>query len=175
MDTNEWDENLFPLAYLITFRTYGTWLHGDNRGSVDTHHKKNRYGTPKIQPNDILQRSMHRNMKNAPVLLEQKQRVAVDIAIKEVCQHRGFLLYAVNVRTNHVHAVISAESKPEPIINSLKSYSTRKLRELKLISSKSSPWSRGGSRRYLWKEKHVGLAIDYVLYCQGDVPFEPDD
>lgn len=24
-----WDDNTFPLAYLVTFRTYGTWLHGD--------------------------------------------------------------------------------------------------------------------------------------------------
>lgn len=23
-----------PLAYFITWRTYGTWLHGDERGSV---------------------------------------------------------------------------------------------------------------------------------------------
>ena len=27
-----------PLAYLITFNTYGTWLHGDRRGSVDSNH-----------------------------------------------------------------------------------------------------------------------------------------
>ena len=33
-----------PLAYLITFRTYGTWLHGDARGSVDREH--NVFGTP---------------------------------------------------------------------------------------------------------------------------------
>lgn len=32
-----------PLAYLITFRTYGTWLHGDERGSVDKNH--NKFGT----------------------------------------------------------------------------------------------------------------------------------
>ena len=24
-----------PLAYFISFRTFGTWLHGDRRGSVD--------------------------------------------------------------------------------------------------------------------------------------------
>jgi hypothetical protein len=33
-----------PLAYLITFPTYGTWLHGDERGSVDRDH--NLPGTP---------------------------------------------------------------------------------------------------------------------------------
>ena len=38
-----------PLAYLITFRSYGTWLHGDERGSVDRFH--NVYGTPRLPPN----------------------------------------------------------------------------------------------------------------------------
>jgi hypothetical protein len=36
-------------------------------------------------------------------------------------------------------------------------------------------WSRGGSRRYLWKERHVSLAIEYVLYGQRDIPFEIED
>ena len=31
----DFDENEFPLAYLITFRCYGTWVHGDERGSMD--------------------------------------------------------------------------------------------------------------------------------------------
>lgn len=37
-----------PLAYLITFTTYGAWLHGDKRGSVDPAH--NAYRTPFIDP-----------------------------------------------------------------------------------------------------------------------------
>jgi hypothetical protein len=40
-----------PLAYLITFNTYGSWLHGDRRGSVDRFH--NRYGTPRVGANPI--------------------------------------------------------------------------------------------------------------------------
>src|SRR5262249_42685946 len=39
-----------PLAYLITFRCYGTWLHGDERGSTDRH--RNQYGTPFIPSNE---------------------------------------------------------------------------------------------------------------------------
>jgi hypothetical protein len=37
-----WNDSDTPLAYFITFRAYGTWLHGDKRGSVDRHN--NRYG-----------------------------------------------------------------------------------------------------------------------------------
>jgi hypothetical protein len=40
-----------PLAYFIMFRSYGTWLHGDSRGSVDRLH--NTYGTPRLPPNPV--------------------------------------------------------------------------------------------------------------------------
>jgi hypothetical protein len=30
-----WNDTDLPLGYLITFRCYGTWLHGDDRGSID--------------------------------------------------------------------------------------------------------------------------------------------
>jgi hypothetical protein len=31
-----WNDRDIPLAYLTTFRCYGTWLHGDDRGSVES-------------------------------------------------------------------------------------------------------------------------------------------
>lgn len=175
MFTNDWDDNVFPLAYLLTFRTYGTWLHGDERGSVDTHDHKNVYGEPDIYPNKNLEKLMQEKMKSQQFLLDEIQRKSVEDTIKDFCEYKNYQLYAVNARTNHVHAVISAQTKPEQIINFLKSYSTRKLRELNLISNEITPWSRGGSRRYLWKERHVSLAIEYVLYGQGDIPFEIQD
>ena len=39
-----WNDTDLPLGYLITFRSYGTWLHGDERGSIDRFH--NRYKAP---------------------------------------------------------------------------------------------------------------------------------
>lgn len=42
----------YPLAYLITCRCYGTWLHGDARGSVDREH--NGPGTSLVAPNARL-------------------------------------------------------------------------------------------------------------------------
>ena len=172
MFLDDWDDNVFPLAYLLTFRTYGTWLHGDERGSVDTHKGKNVYGAPDIAPNPDLKNIMQGKMKNSAVLLDLTQRIAVEEVIKEFCENKSYQLHAVNVRSNHVHLVVSAQSKPEPIINFLKSYSTRKLREKNLASSETKIWSRGGSRRYLWKERSIALAIEYVLYGQGDIPFE---
>ena len=37
-----------PLAYFITFTTYGSWLPGSDKGSVDAEHRS--YGTPYLEP-----------------------------------------------------------------------------------------------------------------------------
>jgi REP element-mobilizing transposase RayT len=169
-----WDENQFPIAYLITFRTFGTWLHGDERNSVDTHKNKNIFGTPMIASNESLQTVMKANMSQPSVVLNDDQQQAVEDAIKEVCRHKNFILHALNVRSNHVHTVVSAQLSPEAITELFKKYATRKLRESGLIEREIRPWSRG-SRRYLWKQEHVTLAIDYVLYGQGDLPFEIEE
>ena len=166
-----WDDNDFPLAYLITIRTFGTWLHGDERASVDTH-GYNIFGTSKRTPSDKLIRQMRENMNANAVVFDKQQRAVVQKSIEEVCAHRDYQLRAMNVRTNHAHSVVSAQVKPEIIANAFKSYATRELRRAHLIGHDVSPWSRGRSRRYLWKSNHVAAAIDYVLYCQGVVTFE---
>ena len=166
---DEFETNVFPLAYLITVRTHGTWLHGDDRFSVDRH-GFNVYGRPRRAANANLENSMRKNMRGRAIVLNDTQRATVKQAVNEVCENRDYYLWAVNVRTNHFHAVVSAQSKPEPIANAFKSYSTRKLRERNLIPRGITVWARGRSRRYLWRLKHVNRAIDYVLYGQGDIP-----
>ncbi len=167
-----WDDNVFPLAYLITIRTYGTWLHGDDRESVDIHGNYNMRGALRRDPNARLKAAMKENMKQPAFILKAEHRPYVEAAIKEVCEHRPFVLHAVNVRSNHAHAVVSAKMKPEPIANTFKSYATRAMRKQRIVDCEFRPWSRGRSRRYLWKDHQVGAAIEYVLYCQGDIEFE---
>ena len=162
----DFDDNEFPLAYLISFRTYGTWLHGDNRGS--TSRKQNKYRTPRIAPNSRLQRAELKQLKHQPVKLDSRQRPVVEQAVREVCANRGYWLQAINVRTNHVHTVVSASIKPEPILQAFQAYATRKLRRAGLLPEDVKPWTRHGSTPYLWKERHVERAIDYVVNGQGD-------
>ncbi|MDQ3635024.1 MAG: transposase [Acidobacteriota bacterium] len=163
----EYDYNDFPLAYLITVRTFGTWLHGDKRMSVDRH-GKNLYGTPRVASSPKMEKQMLKNMNQPHFLLDNKQRECVEKSITEVCENRGYELKSVNIRTNHFHAVVSAACKPEPVIHAFKSYATRNLRENKLVETNKKLWARGKSRRYLWKPRYVSLAIEYVLYGQGD-------
>ena len=165
-----YENNQFPLAYLLTFRTYGTWLHGDDRHSVDR--RKNIYGTPDIAPQQKLNEAMKSELKQSVIILDELQRTVVESAIKELCEQREYHLQAINVRSNHVHAVVSAQSKPERIADAFKAFATKKLREENLIARELQIWSRGRSNRYLWKPRHVSSAVDYVLYGQGDLPFD---
>ncbi|MGZ5435617.1 MAG: transposase [Pyrinomonadaceae bacterium] len=169
----DFDDNEFPLAYLITFRCYGTWLHGDERGSVDR--KQNVYGTPKTAFNPALERSDSKQRKQSPVILGARQRKVVETAVREACDYRKYILLAINVRTNHAHTVVSAMQKPEPVLSAFKSYSTRALRRAGLLSPTVKPWARHGSTIYLWKEQDVAKAVAYVLLNQGDKLFSLDD
>jgi REP element-mobilizing transposase RayT len=169
----DFDDNEFPLGYLITFRCYGTWLHGDTRGSTDRQH--NAYGTAKLAANAPLERSDLSQRKHSPIILNAEQRKVVENAVNGVCEHRKFFLRAINVRTNHAHTVVSAMQKPEPILDAFKAYSTRALRQEGLISPGVKPWSRHGSTIYLWKERDVAKAIEYVLHGQGDELFILDN
>ena len=169
----DFDDNEFPLGYLITFRCYGTWLHGDTRGSMDRKH--NVYGNSKLAANARLEHSDSSQRKHSPIVLNAEQRKVVESAVKEVCDHRKYLLRAINVRTNHAHSVVSAMQKPEPILDAFKSYSTRALRRAGLLSPSVKPWARHGSTIYLWKERDVAKAIEYVVLGQGDELFKLDD
>jgi REP element-mobilizing transposase RayT len=173
-DYIEFQERSQPLAYLITIRTYGTWLHGDERGSVDRR-LYNKYGTPKIAHNERLVRAEEAQLEHPPVTLTEAQRAVVERAIREVCAHRGYQLLAVNARTNHVHTVVAATCKPEPVMNAFKAYATRHLREAGLLPLDVRPWSRHGSNPYLWTPEQVDRAIDYVINGQDDRPSRFDE
>ena len=155
-----------PLAYLITFTTYGTWLHGDARGSVVKEH--NIPGTPWQAEHDGLNRGESESLKHPPFTFEIQQRQVVRDTVAEVCRHRAWWLHACNVRTNHIHLVVTADAPPEKVMGDLKSYITRRLREANLISQETHVWTRHGSTRYLNEERSVEAAVRYVIDQQGE-------
>ena len=122
-----WNDTDLPLAYLITFRAYGTWLHGDQRGSIDRFH--NRYKTPYIGPNPRWTHHNARSLKRGAVILDAAQRKSVERSIHANCDCRGWHLYALSVRTNHVHIVVSIGSlKPERALIAFKANATKQMR-----------------------------------------------
>ena len=148
-----------PLAYLITFTCYGTWLHRDERGSVDCKH--NQFGREFLEEDPHRKRDEFKRLKHLPVYLSQEQRDCLTQSIVYVCESRLWKLWEVNVRTNHVHVVLSSSEVPKTILRALKSRSTIDMKSGGLFAQ-AKLWTRGGSTRYLWKEDALEAACRYV-------------
>jgi REP element-mobilizing transposase RayT len=103
------------------------------------------------------------------LILKSRHRKAIKLAIRETCSIRKWPLYALNVRSNHIHVVVAASNKkPELVLGAFKANATRQLRENGFWLHPFTPWADGGSKRRLWNEESVAAAIDYVLYGQGN-------
>ena len=162
----EFRDDRIPLALFITFRTYGSWLHGDPRGSVDRFH--NRHGSPKLPPNKLRQQFERDLLKRPPVRLNRRQRKAATEGIQEICKKRNWGLWAVNTRTNHVHVVVTADCDSKKVRSTLKAHATKQMRERGCWPYPESPWADKGSRKKLFTEAELSAAIDYVMYDQGE-------
>jgi REP element-mobilizing transposase RayT len=161
----KWNDTDEPLAFLITFRTYGTWLAGDERGSIDKYH--NKFGGDRAVPSEARNPEHRSRLMSPPFLLNANSRKIVEASIREVCSFRHWRLLALHVRTNHTHSVVFGDSSSQKMLNDFKSYSTRRLREAGEWEFLHSPWVDKGSRRFLWTENHVAAAIEYVTNGQG--------
>ena len=155
-----------PLAYFITFSSYGTRLHGSENGSVDRNH--NQYGNDLICPKPQLEQYEKQNLKNPPVAFDPEHRKTILETIIEVCDYRRWRLYALHVRTNHVHVIVSTDTVPEKALHSFQSYATRHLREKYPVLKDRKIWTRHGSTKYLWDRKSLVAAISYVIHEQGE-------
>lgn len=151
-----------PLAYFITFRTYGTWLHGDIRGSF----QGRAGGSPSaLAPMPRLERAMEERLSGSPVRLDAGRRIVVAETIHEVCQHRSWTLHTVAVQVEHVHVLTSSNTArvpPERIMGAFKAWSTRRLVERGMLSGGTKVWSRHGSTRYVWTAREMDLVRHYV-------------
>ena len=119
------------LAYFITFRTYGTWLQGDARGSTTRYRRT--YDTPHVEPRPGLEAIHRARLASTDFLLDSDRREAVRAGIEHECRHYEWTLLALNVRTNHVHVVVGATLPPERVMTMLKSAGTRAMRAAGLM------------------------------------------
>ena len=154
-----------PLAFFLTWTTYGTWLRGDERGWT----KPGRFV---VQDPDPQLKAEHRaRMIEPPLTLNDSQRQIVEETIRKHCAIRGWELLAVNARTNHVHAVVAGYRDPDTMMSELKAWCTRRLKEYQRAIDPNAPkrnrwWTEGGSTQWINDEEHLANAIQYVLEGQ---------
>ncbi|MEX0742702.1 MAG: class I tRNA ligase family protein, partial [Phycisphaeraceae bacterium] len=92
----------------------------------------------------------------------------VRATIEEVCKHRGWMLLAANVRSNHVHVLVAAEDTPEKVMADLKAWATRRLVEADVAAKGKKVWTEHGSTKWVKGVASVETAYRYVLEEQGE-------
>jgi REP element-mobilizing transposase RayT len=146
-------------AYFLTWTTYGTWLPGDARGWVDRHRT---HGEIVECPDPDREATARQIMKHEPVILDANLREVARHSLLDTATHYGWSVHALEVRSNHVHVVVTAGDKtPGEVTRLFKRYASCAL-------SQSSPnhdgrwWTRQGSKRILNNDESFYAAIRYV-------------
>ncbi len=152
-------------AYFITFSTYGTWLPGSIKGSVDIEH--NIYGTPWMPPDAEREQAAREAMTQPAYTMSADEREIVCRAIVNLAEERGWLLLAVHVRSNHVHLVVQADREPGRLMSDFKGRCSRDLTRAGFGDAKRRRWTRHGSTKHLFREDEVEAKIHYTLDEQG--------
>ncbi|MEO2014897.1 MAG: transposase [Fuerstiella sp.] len=148
-----------PIAYFITWTTYGTWLPGDERGWQ-------RRGQSGIKPpNEMLVQMAKSDIKETAFLLSNDDREIVESVIVKHCEIRGWNLHTVNARSNHVHVVVTASGyHPKTVRDQFKAWSSRNLKPHN--AGRERFWTKGASCRWINQEDDLEAAIIYVAEAQ---------
>jgi REP element-mobilizing transposase RayT len=164
-----------PLAYFLTWSTYGTWLPGDERGWIQHDHGWQ-------LPDAVRKLEAEAHMTEDACRLDGEQRDVVERQIAETCNIRGWHLHAVNCRSNHVHIVVTAAPRPKIVRNQLKAWCTRRLKELEAARRdeqrrvkgsgiRENWWAERGSQRFINDSESLEATILFVRDGQ-DMPRE---
>jgi len=149
-----------PLAYHITFGTYGTRLHGDPRGTVDRSH--NRPGDPIIGADPIWWSRESASLRFQPVLLTSEQQEFAEVAIPGICARGGWTYIICSAGTDHVHTMLSTAAEGAAVRKWLKRWLGEALSDAWPLLPGQSWWAEGGSVKWIWTEGYLDNVYDYI-------------
>ena len=154
-------------ALHITWTTYGSWLPGDERGSVSNRlkpeggfdRKQNTPGAP-LMSDEFTRESARRNQTNPTVLLTREQAGWVAEELVAVATKEGWRILRAAVMYNHTHVVVIDCPDNGPAVQ-------RKLKgvtQAALSRRNGRPrkwWTDGGSDRCKHDPEAIEAAINY--------------
>lgn len=160
----------YPLAYHITFGTYGTRLHGDVRGTVTR--DQNRFGEPVVGHDEIWQRLERSQLKFPPVVLSADQCREIENRIPGICEHGGWEYQISAGQPDHVYALLTTTSDGKRVRMWLKRWLGEALSERWPLETGRTWWAEGGSVKQVWEDDYFANVFEYIR-LQRSTPFKP--
>jgi len=159
-----------PLAFFITFTTYGSWLHGDPRGWVDRSRLPD--NDARRGPHARIHGQRREETRSPAVTLDARMRECVRRAIRETCETAGWTLASLAVRRTHAHVLATSDRSATQTLSCLKGQATRALRSAALVETGRRVWTRQGSTKYLWTRRSV-IQVQHYIEAMQDHPDVP--
>jgi len=89
-------------------------------------------------------------------------RDITDYTIRKTCEEFAWFIHAIEVRSNHVHIVVTAkDASPGKTMGLLKARCSGVLN--KTNGGAQKWWTKDGSKRVLWTKDSFDRAIRYVM------------
>jgi REP element-mobilizing transposase RayT len=163
-------------TWFLTWRTYGTWLPGDERGFIGAVRDdqgnqviNNIPGQPVNRGNVRLESYAASRLKGPPILLTSEHAVELEQQFYETAQYRGWSVLGLAILINHVHLVVLVEGDPDgsAILRDFKSFASRRLNARFGKPASGSWWSESGSRRVVKADANHEAVEDYVKQQSG--------
>jgi REP element-mobilizing transposase RayT len=168
-------------SWLLSNTFYGTWLPGDERGSVTSvrdarpedpasafRFEHDIPGTLWEEELPGLHRAAEAQLKGPPVHFDLEKAEIVLAQFEETARYRGRDLRAVSIMHNHCHLVVQVADDPDPgrMLADFKAYASRALNQRFGKPPSETWWTTKGSKRKLKDDQALAAAIRYVLYKQ---------
>jgi REP element-mobilizing transposase RayT len=162
--------------WLFTNTTYGTWLPGNERGSVtsvrdasaSSRIEHDKYGTPWEGHIPGIHTSATSLLKCPPIFFTFTQAEILLAQFIETAEYRERTLHAISIMPNHWHMVTTVPGDPDPnsVLSDIKAYGSRALNRVYEKPASNTWWTMRGSKRKLATDVALASAINYTLYKQ---------
>ena len=149
------------IAIFSTWTTYGTWIPGDERGwFMNGRFRK---------ADDLRMFESALIMTDIAARFDAAQRRIVESTITDHCAVRGWILHAVNCRTNHVHVAVTAPATKIDVPRvQFKAWCSRWLND-HAPKTRKNWWTERGWDEYVDDVESLETVIAYVRDGQDDV------
>ena len=148
-----------PLAYHITVGTYGTRLHGEERGTIDR--AMNQPGDPIIVRDDAWHQIEQDRLKFKPRILTVEQMIEVERLMPMVCARGGWTHHTG--AADHIHEVLTGDADGAVIRKWFKRWFGEELAKLYPLLPGETFWAECGSVKWIWTDEYCRAAYGYVF------------
>ncbi|MCC6580982.1 MAG: hypothetical protein IT440_11125 [Phycisphaeraceae bacterium] len=149
-----------PLAYHITFGTYGARLHGDPRGTVIR--ELNRITDPIIGNDPRWRQKEIERLKFPSVELTLDMRKKIESLGPAVCSRGGWTFHNIAAGRDHVHLLLSADAEGNAVRRWAKTWLGQELSRTWPLQDGATWWAEGGSVKWIWDQRYLEQAFVYI-------------